>query len=637
MPTPNQGENSRRWGMAFLVVGVILVLLLAPSLFHTKSTTTQSYNTFYSALIRNRLSSIQVNNATGSITYNYKKKSASYSTTGPISLPQSEVSALQAHGTKVTYETPTSSIWPSIIEWIVFLGLGFLLLSFFMRRAQGQMSGLMSFGRSRAKIYSTERPRTTFDDIAGYDGVKQEISEVVEFLKSPARFKEIGARTPKGVLLVGPPGTGKTLLASAVAGEAGVPFMSVTGSDFMEMFVGVGASRVRDLFQTARKQAPAIIFIDEIDSIGRKRGAGLGLSGGHDEREQTLNQMLAEMDGFDPSEGVVVMGATNRPEILDPALLRPGRFDRQMVVPLPDLQERKPILAVHCREKKIGPDVDLDIIARGTPGMSGADLANLVNEAALHAVRRGSSMIEMQDFDAARDRVLMGQKRDSMALSEAEKERVAYHESGHAILAYILPSADPLLKVSIIPAGMALGVTQQLPLEDRHIYKREYIEDSLAVRMGGRVAELMVYGDLSTGASDDLQRNTDLATKMVREWGMSEEIGPMAWGPQGAMWSGDELVSQRDYSEEVSRVVDKEVAKILKAAETRAREKLEEHREGLMRVAKELLEKETVDGAEVARIIDEAYGKPVHGETPEVPHYAGSIVDASKYKNEKTS
>jgi cell division protease FtsH len=623
--------------MAFLVVGVILVLLLAPSLFHTKSTTTQSYNTFYSALIRNRLSSIQVNNATGSITYNYKKKSASYSTTGPISLPQSEVSALQAHGTKVTYETPTSSIWPSIIEWIVFLGLGFLLLSFFMRRAQGQMSGLMSFGRSRAKIYSTERPRTTFDDIAGYDGVKQEISEVVEFLKSPARFKEIGARTPKGVLLVGPPGTGKTLLASAVAGEAGVPFMSVTGSDFMEMFVGVGASRVRDLFQTARKQAPAIIFIDEIDSIGRKRGAGLGLSGGHDEREQTLNQMLAEMDGFDPSEGVVVMGATNRPEILDPALLRPGRFDRQMVVPLPDLQERKPILAVHCREKKIGPDVDLDIIARGTPGMSGADLANLVNEAALHAVRRGSSMIEMQDFDAARDRVLMGQKRDSMALSEAEKERVAYHESGHAILAYILPSADPLLKVSIIPAGMALGVTQQLPLEDRHIYKREYIEDSLAVRMGGRVAELMVYGDLSTGASDDLQRNTDLATKMVREWGMSEEIGPMAWGPQGAMWSGDELVSQRDYSEEVSRVVDKEVAKILKAAETRAREKLEEHREGLMRVAKELLEKETVDGAEVARIIDEAYGKPVHGETPEVPHYAGSIVDASKYKNEKTS
>ncbi len=614
-----------------------MILLIGPSLFHTNSGTTQSYNTFYSALTRNSLSSIQVNNATGGITYNYKGSSASYTTTGPISLPQSEVSALQSHGTKVTYVTPTSSIWPSIIEWVVFLAVGFLLLTFFMRRAQGQMSGLMSLGRSRAKVYSTERPRTTFDDIAGYEGVKQEITEVVEFLKSPARFKEIGARTPKGVLLVGPPGTGKTLLARAVAGEAGVPFMSVTGSDFMEMLVGVGASRVRDLFQTARKQAPAIIFIDEIDSIGRKRGAGLGLSGGHDEREQTLNQMLAEMDGFDPSEGIVVMGATNRPEILDPALLRPGRFDRQMVVPLPDLQERKPILAVHCRDKKIGPDVDLDIIARGTPGMSGADLANLVNEAALHAVRRGSQMIEMQDFDAARDRVLMGQKRDSMALSEAEKERVAYHESGHAILAYILPSADPLLKVSIIPAGMALGVTQQLPLEDRHIYKREYIEDSLAVRMGGRVAELMVYGDLSTGASDDLQRNTDLATKMVREWGMSEKIGPMAWGAQGAMWSGDELVSQRDYSEEVSRIVDEEVAKILKTAETRAREKLEEHRDGLMRVAKELLEKETVDGAEVARIIDDAYGKPVHGETPEVPHYAGSIVDASKYKSEKSS
>jgi cell division protease FtsH len=391
----------------------------------------------------------------------------------------------------------------------------------------------------------------------------------------------------------------------------------------MEMFVGVGASRVRDLFQTARKQAPAIIFVDEIDSIGRKRGAGLG--GGHDEREQTLNQMLNEMDGFDPAEGVVMMAATNRPDILDPALLRPGRFDRQIVVPLPDLEERKPILEVHCRDKRIGPDVDLTLVARGTPGMSGADLSNLVNEAALHAVRRGSQLVEMKDFDAARDRVLMGQQRDSLVLSEAERERVAYHESGHAVLSYVLPYADPLLKVSIIPTGMALGVTQQLPLEERHIYRREFIEDSLAVRMGGRVAELIIYGDLSTGASDDLQRNTELARKMVREWGMSERVGPMAWGAQGTVFLGEDLMHSRDYSEDTSRVVDEEVSRILREQENRARTLLNEHARGLEAVARAVLEKETVDGAEVARIIDAAYGKPVHGIDSEVQHFASGI------------
>jgi cell division protease FtsH len=480
----------------------------------------------------------------------------------------------------------------------------------------------MSIGRSRAKVYTTERPRTTFNDVAGYLGVKQEISEVVDFLKSSARFRDIGARVPKGVLLVGPPGTGKTLLARAVAGEAGVPFLSVTGSDFMEMFVGVGASRVRDLFQTARKQAPAIIFVDEIDSIGRKRGAGLG--GGHDEREQTLNQMLSEMDGFDTSEGVVVMAATNRPDILDPALLRPGRFDRQVVVPLPDLDERLPILQVHCRDKRISDDVDLSIIARGTPGMSGADLSNLVNEAALHAVRRSSQWIQMRDFDAARDRVLMGQPRESMALSENEKERVAYHESGHAVLAYVLPHADPLLKVTIIPTGMALGVTQQLPAEERHIYPREYIEDSLAVRMGGRVAEKLIYDGLSTGASDDLQRNTELARKMVREWGMSDRIGPMAWGSQGAVFLGEDLMHTRDYSEDTSRVVDEEIEGILRAQELRATEILTLHRSGLEAVATSLLEHETIDGREIARLIDEAHGSPVHAHHDELVQSASS-------------
>jgi ATP-dependent metalloprotease FtsH len=382
-------------------------------------------------------------------------------------------------------------------------------------------------------------------------------------------------------------------------------------------------SRVRDLFSSARKQAPAIVFIDEIDSIGRKRGAGLG--GGHDEREQTLNQILSEMDGFDPSEGVVVISATNRPDILDPALLRPGRFDRQVVVPLPDLAERIPILQVHCRDKRIGPDVDLEVVARGTPGMSGADLANLVNEAALQAVRRNALFIEMQDFDSARDRVLMGQKRESTVLSEAEKERVAFHEAGHAVLSYVLPHADPLLKVSIIPTGMALGVTQQLPLEDKHIYRREYIEDSLCVRSGGRVAEAIKYRDLSTGASDDLQGNTELARRMVREWGMSDRVGPMAWGSRGAVFLGEDLMHTRDYSEDMSRIVDEEVSRILREQEARARKFLELHLNGLKAVAQSLLEHETIDGTEVARLINEAHGGAVHDQEHSDKHIAPGL------------
>ncbi|MGB9113305.1 MAG: ATP-dependent zinc metalloprotease FtsH, partial [Acidimicrobiales bacterium] len=623
---PGQGgDNTWRWVIAGLVV--VLVLVLFGSSFLSRSNAHQiSWSTFQHDLSSKEFSTINVNNSSGAISGYYKagySAGEAYSTTGPEVPTQTEISALQASGAKVHFVTPSSSIIPTIIIYLlpVVLIVGFLI--WMQRRAQGQMTGIMSIGRSRAKVYSTERPRTTFADVAGYAGVKQEISEIVEFLKSPGRFREIGARIPKGVLLVGPPGTGKTLLARAVAGEAGVPFLSVSGSDFMEMFVGVGASRVRDLFMTARKQAPAIIFVDEIDSIGRKRGAGLG--GGHDEREQTLNQMLSEMDGFDSAEGVVMMAATNRPDILDPALLRPGRFDRQIVVPLPDLSERIPILQVHCRDKRVGPDVDLELVARGTPGMSGADLANLVNEAALHAVRRGSQVIEMKDFDASRDRVLMGQQRESLVLSDAEKERIAYHETGHAILSYVLPFADPLLKVSIIPTGLALGVTQQLPIEERHIYRREYIEDSLCVRMGGRVAELIIYGDLSTGASDDLQRNTELARKMVREWGMSERMGPMAWGSQGTVFLGEDLMHTRDYSEDTSRVVDEEIARILREQEDRAREILSQHRSGLELVAKALLERETIDGAEVAKIIDTAFGRPVHGDAPEAVHVIGGI------------
>ncbi|MCU1485019.1 MAG: ATP-dependent metalloprotease FtsH, partial [Actinomycetia bacterium] len=425
------------------------------------------------------------------------------------------------------------------------------------------------------------------------------------FLKFPEKFGQIGARIPKGVLLVGPPGTGKTLIARAVAGEAGVPFLSVTGSDFMEMFVGVGASRVRDLFQSAKKLGRAIIFVDEIDSIGRKRGAGLG--GGHDEREQTLNQMLSEMDGFEATEGIVMIAATNRPDILDPALLRPGRFDRQVVVPLPEVGERVSILEVHAKDKKIAKDVDLTTVARGTPGMSGADLANLVNEAALFAVRRGDDQVHMTDFESARDRVLMGMRRDSMALSDQEKEAVAYHEGGHAVCAAVLPNSDPLHKVTILPTGMALGVTMQLP-EERHLYRQDYIEDSLVVRMGGRIAEELVYGLYSTGANNDLQGATELARKMVREWGMSSRVGPMAWGSQGAVFLGDDLMHGRDYSDETARVIDEEVERILREQEERCRQTLREYRLGLDAVAAALLEHETIDGAEVHRLIHQAMG-----------------------------
>jgi cell division protease FtsH len=594
---------------ALLIVAVVAVLVV-PSLLQKSSVQTIQYKTFMQDYVKaKKVESATVNNTDGVITGKLKD-GGSYTVPGPNPSVPVDLTVMQENIPDFKYLTPTESAWstylPTILILVLFVGI-FIWIS---RRAQGQMSGIMSIGRSRAKMYTTERPRTTFGDVAGYQGVKVEISEVVDFLKSPHRFRDIGAKIPKGILLVGPPGTGKTLIARAVAGEAGVPFLSVSGSDFMEMFVGVGASRVRDLFQTARKQAPAIIFVDEIDSIGRKRGAGLG--GGHDEREQTLNQMLSEMDGFDPAEGVVIIAATNRPDILDPALLRPGRFDRQIVVPLPDLEERLPILEVHCKDKRIGTDVNLELVARGTPGMSGADLANLVNEAALYAVRRGSHQIEMQDFESARDRVLMGQRRESLVLSEQEKERVAFHEGGHAVLAYVLEHADPVHKVTILPTGMALGVTQQLPLEERHIYPREVIEDSLAVRMGGRAAELIVYGDLSTGASNDLVGNTELARKMVREWGMSEELGPMAWGSQGMVFLGEDLMHTRDYSEDTSRVIDAEISRILRDQEKRSIELLGRHRGGLDAVARALLERETIDGEEVGRLVDTAYGRPVH-------------------------
>ena len=601
------GPGEQNWirVVVGIIVVVAIVVFVGGHFLKTNNAKPITYSTWYSDLEKGSVQTVAIDNSTGTITGKLNNGS-SYTAPGPVPPSLDDQAAIKAKHLNLTFGNSTGGLLAALIPYI-FLFLVFGLLILWMRRsAQGQMSAITSIGRSRAKLYSTERPKTTFDDVAGYNGVKQEISEVVDFLKNPDRFAEIGAKIPKGILLVGPPGTGKTLLARAVAGEAGVPFMSVSGSDFMEMFVGVGASRVRDMFQTARKQAPAIVFVDEIDSIGRKRGAGLG--GGHDEREQTLNQMLSEMDGFEATEGIVMIAATNRPDILDPALLRPGRFDRQVVVPLPDLDERQPILEVHSKGKKIGSDVDLSVVARGTPGMSGADLANLVNEAALHAVRRGSKEIEMADFEEARDRVLMGARRDSLALNGEEKERVAYHEGGHAVLAYVLEHADPVHKVTILPTGMALGVTQQLPMEERHIYGLDYIADSLAVRMGGRVAEMVIYGNLSTGANNDLVGATELARKMVREWGMSDRFGPMAWGSQGVVFLGEDLMHSRDYSEDTSRVIDEEVERILREQEERATQTLRTHRPGLEALAHALLEKETVDGAEVGRIVDEACG-----------------------------
>ena len=594
-----RGDRYPRW-LWWLLGGTLVAIIVVSFAVPSEDRQKIDYRTLLTEVREGRIDKLKVNNLTGRIT-GEKADGTLFVTTGPRELPDEDGRLFEERVARVEYDTPQPNLLVELLPYFLPLLLIILFFVYMNRRAQGQMGGIMSIGRSRARTYTTERPRTVFADVAGYAGVKQEVREVVDFLRFPDRFSSIGARTPKGILLVGPPGTGKTLIARAVAGEAGVPFLSVTGSDFMEMFVGVGASRVRDLFDTARKLGRAIIFIDEIDSIGRKRGAGLG--GGHDEREQTLNQMLSEMDGFEASEGIVMMAATNRPDILDPALLRPGRFDRQVVVPLPELDDRIEILKVHIKGKRVADDLDVNVVARGTPGMSGADLANLVNEAALFAVRAGSDEIHARHFDDARDRVLMGQRRESLVLSEREKQLTAYHEAGHAVCASVLATADPIHKVTIIPMGMALGVTQQLPAEDRHSYDQNYLEERLIVFMGGRMAEQLVFGVVSTGANNDLVSATELARKMVREWGMSDRIGPMAWGSQGMVFLGEDLMHTRDYSDETARVIDEEVEKVLRDMEDRCRQILVDHRNGLDLVARALLEHETIDGAEVLRLI----------------------------------
>ena len=474
------------------------------------------------------------------------------------------------------------------------------------RRANRQLAGgFMGIGSSKAKVYDVDaRPSTRFSDVAGYEGAKREVSEVVDFLKHPDKYKKAGARGPRGVLMVGPPGTGKTLMARAVAGEAEVPFLALTGSSFVEMFVGVGASRVRDLFADARKRAPSIIFIDEIDAIGARRGVGVFSS--NDEREQTLNQLLAEMDGFDKDTGVVVMAATNRPESLDPALMRAGRFDRTVEIPLPNQAERRAILAVHARDKQLGPDADLDVVARSTPGCSGADLANLVNEAAINAVRESREVLTAHDFDTARDRIILGRRDASNALAPDEKHSVAVHESGHTVVAVFSDHADPVAKVTILPSGMALGVTEQLPESERHLYQESYLYDSLAIRLGGRAAEVLVLGEASTGAANDLAGATQLATRMVRDWGMSPKLGPVGFSNDGPNYLGLEDPRPRAYAEQTQRLIDEEVSRLLREAEQRATQLLSIHRDTLDRFVELLLEKETVDGSEVYAIAGRA-------------------------------
>jgi len=473
---------------------------------------------------------------------------------------------------------------------------------FFMRQMQAGGGKAMAFGKSRAKLLTEAQGKITFEDVAGVDEAKEELEEIIQFLKDPKKFTRLGGRIPKGVLLVGPPGTGKTLLGRAVAGEAGVPFFSISGSDFVEMFVGVGASRVRDLFVQGKKNAPCIIFVDEIDAVGRHRGAGLG--GGHDEREQTLNQLLVEMDGFESNEGVIMIAATNRPDVLDPALLRPGRFDRQVVVPRPDVKGREMILKVHAKKTPLAPNVDLGVVARGTPGFSGADLSNVVNEAALLAARKDKSMVDMQDFDDAKDKVLMGVERRSMVISEEEKKNTAYHEAGHTLVAKLIPGTDPIHKVSIIPRGMALGVTMQLPIEDKHSYSRASLLNRIAVLMGGRAAEEIIFNSKTTGAGNDIERATEIARKMVCEWGMSETLGPVTFGKKDEqIFLGREMATHKNYSEATAVEIDGEIRRIVDDSYKRVLQLLNENIEVLHRLSHELYEKENLSGAEVDMIV----------------------------------
>lgn len=606
-----------RQGCNSPIIWVLLLLLLVPWLFRMFSDETQlrdevSYTTFRAQVEVGNIDEVivteeriegQFNEPVQEVSETGERVSITEFVTYIPSFQDPELyTLLQENNVVVRTKPPEGeSGWLILLNFLpllLILAIGFIIY----RRMASQGQGMMAMTQSKARQYDSSMEITTFDDVAGAEGAKTELQEVIEFLKNPERFQLLGAKMPKGVLLIGPPGTGKTLLARAVAGEAKAPFFSITGSDFMEMFVGVGASRVRDLFKQAKQNASAIIFIDELDSIGRKRGAGLG--GGHDEREQTLNQLLSELDGFEPNENVIVMAATNRPDILDPALQRPGRFDRQVMVDLPTMKDRVEILKIHARGKPIGDDVDLEQIARGTPGFSGADLANLLNEAALLAGRAGKKQIDNQEISAARDKVIMGLESD-LALTKDDKRLLAYHESGHAVVGVMIPGTDPVYKVTIVPRGRTMGVTQQIPERDRYLYPKDYMLNQMSVLMGGRAAEELAMNTMTSGAADDLKRATQFARKMVLEWGMSENLGRVSLADENQeVFLGDEITRSRNYSERTAREVDEEIRNILDQAYQRARDILTENRDGLDRVVEELIEKEEILGTELIKLLE---------------------------------
>jgi cell division protease FtsH len=595
----------RHWLWPIAIAVIFFLYLFLP----TRTTSTSlTYTQFLTDASAHQVKTIDLASTAGGTSSGTLTNGKTYTVVVPLQAQEAFLTQLATDGVQVTATPAGEGFGTEVLIYLIVFGLPIAISIWLFRRiskgAGGGLQGIMGVGRSRAKVFDEERPNTKFSDVAGYEGAKSEISEVVDFLRKPDRYTRVGALVPRGVLMVGPPGTGKTLLARAVAGEAEVPFFSVTGSGFVELFVGVGAARVRDLFAEARKRAPAIIFIDEIDAIGQRRSGGGGGYVANDEREQTLNQLLAEMDGFEPATGIVVLAATNRPEVLDPALLRPGRFDRQVTIPLPNVNERSAILAVHCRGKKLASNVDLNATARGTPGFSGADLANLVNEAAIVAVREGRDTLTAGDFDSARDRIILGRREGSNVLLPEEKHAVAVHESGHALVAALAEHADPVAKVTILPAGQTLGVTEQLPLVERHMYTEDYLEDSLAVRLGGRAAELVVLGQGSTGAANDLAGATDLATKMVREFGLSETLGPVGYPEGGSVFlgGGGPGMSSRPFAEATQAEIDREVSRLLRQAEQRAVATLKSHRHELDALVAELLERETVDGSDVYRL-----------------------------------
>ncbi|HKQ36222.1 MAG TPA: ATP-dependent zinc metalloprotease FtsH [Nitrospiraceae bacterium] len=600
--------NSRTKNILFwVVVGLFMILLF--NLFsvpHHEPEEDVIFSEFMTKLDKGEVERVIIKASHISAVLKDKTRIRTYS----VEYPEL-VQVLRDRGVQIEAKPPDESPWyiTFLVTWgpfVLFLGLWFFL----MRQMQMGGNKALSFGKSRARMLTEERKKVMFSDVAGVDEAKDEVLEIIEFLKDPRKFQKLGGRIPKGVLIVGPPGTGKTLLAKAIAGEASVPFFSISGSDFVEMFVGVGASRVRDLFEQGKKHAPCIIFIDEIDAVGRLRGAGLG--GGHDEREQTLNQLLVEMDGFDTTEGVILVAATNRPDVLDPALLRPGRFDRQVVVNRPDLKGRTEILKVHTKKVPIATNVELEKIARGTPGFSGADLENLVNEAALWAARLNKKEVEVVDFEMAKDKVLMGAERKSLILSDEEKRTTAYHEAGHALIAKLIPGTDPVHKVTIIPRGRALGVTMQLPIDDRHGYSKGYLINQLAILMGGRVAEELVLKEMTTGAGNDLERATDLARKMVCEWGMSEKMGPLTFGKQNEqVFLGREMGSQRDFSDQIAMEIDQEVRRLVNENYERAKRLLTENMTSLKRLAEALLEKEVLDGSDIDQILMQSTSQAV--------------------------